>query len=80
MSLLFSHSRASVSTRNAGNEFIQLVVFVFGVDTIDVVMDGLNFDVKSCAGGIFDVNGLLAPFTASFAVATVGPKSTANAL
>jgi len=43
-------------------------------------MDGLNFDVKSCAGGIFDVNGLLAPFTASFAVATVGPKSTANAL
>ena len=55
----------------AGNELIQLVVFVFGVDTVDYTMDCFNFEAKTCPGGVFDVNDLVAPFTASFVVATV---------
>ena len=40
-------------TAHAGNEFIQLIVFVLMVDTADFAMDCSNYGEKSKPGGIF---------------------------
>ena len=60
-------------THHAGNEFIQLIVFVFMFDTVDLAMDWSNYGEKSKPDGIFASNGFLASFTASLALATASP-------